>query len=288
MIPAKFDYIAAKSIEEAVQLLDRHGPDARILSGGHSLIPMMKLRLATPQVLIDLSRVPDLRFVRLDGDDVVIGGLSTHRELESSGLLLERAPLVARTAARIGDVQVRNRGTMGGSLAHADPASDYPAAMLALDARMRVVGPAGTRQVKADEFFLGLMQTSLAPNEILSEICVPVQRPGEGSAYCRLEQSASGFAVVGVATCLRIVKGKCAAIRIGVVGVAPTPYRARRVEQALLGTTLASDEIKTACTAAADGVDTLSDIHASGEYRKELAAVFARRSVAAAAAAVQA
>ena len=287
MIPQKFEYVVAKSLDDAVQLLASYGPDARIVSGGHSLIPLMKVRLLAPSALIDLGRVEELRFVREEGGEIVIGGLTTYRMLESSPLLLERAPLLAETASQIGDVQVRNRGTIGGNLTHADPASDLPAAVLALGARMKVVGPGGSREIPADSFFVDMLQSAVEKGEILSEVRVPLSRSGSGSSYRKARQSASGFALVGVAASLSLEMGKCADIRIGVTGLGLKPYRAVTVEEKLKGNALGDDLIREACSGIADQVEVLSDLHASAEYRRALGEVYARRAIETAAASVR-
>jgi carbon-monoxide dehydrogenase medium subunit len=284
MIPSRFEYVAAKSVQEAVALLGRHGSDAKLLAGGHSLIPLMKLRLASPAVVIDLSRIPELRFIREEGDDLVIGGMTTYHALESSALIGEKAPLLAEVAGHIGDAQVRNRGTIGGSLVHADPAADMPAAALALDARMKVVGPSGEREIPAASFFVDMLQTAVGPNEVLAEVRVAKAARATGSAYRKVAQAASGFALVGVAAVVTLDRGRCSNLRIAVTGIATKPYRASGVETALQGRGLEADAVAAACASIADGVDALSDIHASGEYRKSLAAVYARRAIEAASA----
>lgn len=285
MIPSNFKYIAPKSLDEAVRLLGESGSEAKVLGGGQSLIPLMKFRLATPSVLIDLGRIPELRFIREEGDDIVVGGMATHHMLESSALLLEKAPLLALTAAHIGDVQVRNRGTLGGSLTHADPASDLPAAVLALDARMKVVGAGGEREISANDFFVDMLQSAVSAGEILTEIRMKKASAGSGVAYVKFPHPASGFAVVGVATNLTLSGGKCQSIGIGITGVASKPYRASAVEASLRGNELNSPTLLAACARATQGVEAQSDaIYASAEYRSALARVYTRRSVEAAAA----
>jgi aerobic carbon-monoxide dehydrogenase medium subunit len=284
MIPSSFDYVVAKSVAEAVKLLGQHGPEAKVLAGGHSLIPLMKLRLAAPSVLVDIGKIPELRFIREEGDDIVVGGATTYYMLETSPLIAEKAPLLAMCSGHVGDVQVRNRGTIGGSLAHADPASDIPAAILALDARMKLVGPGGTREVPAGSFFVGMLQSAVKAGEILSEIRVKKAGAREGAAYFKVAQAASGFALVGIATSLALEDGKCANIRIGVTGVAATPFRATAAESRLRGKSLDPESLRSASEAAIQGVEALSDIHASDEYRKALAVVYTRRSIEAASA----
>jgi carbon-monoxide dehydrogenase medium subunit len=273
MYAASFDYQRPTTIDEAIALLAQHGDDAKVLAGGHSLIPAMKLRLARPRVVVDIARIPSLNEIREVGGRIAIGALATHRAIESSALVKAKCPLLAETAAVIGDVQVRNKGTIGGSLAHADPAADYPAAILALDAEIDVVGPKGRRTVQAVDFFVDLMQTVLAADELITEIRVPAT--ARTVAYVKTEQKASGFALAGVA----VVAG-ADGIRIGVTGVAPKAYRATAAEQALAGQTSPSVEtIALAAARAADGVEPLGDIHASASFRAHLAQVNVRRAI---------
>ena len=280
MIPGSFDYFAPRSLEEAFDLLVEHGADAKLLAGGHSLLPLMKLRLAAPRVVVDLGRIGDLSYIRDDGEEIALGTLVTHAEVEHSELLRRRAPMLAETAAEIGDVQVRNRGTLGGSLAHADPAADYPAAVLALKAEFTLASRSGTRTVKAKDFFVDLLTTALGPDEILTEVRFKADRARAGSAYRKLHQPASGFAVVGVAACVRLdAKGKCDTAAVGITGVAAKPYRAMQVERALKGKAPSDKVIAEAASKAATGADALSDLHASARYRKAMAEVFARKAL---------
>jgi carbon-monoxide dehydrogenase medium subunit len=273
MYPANFDYKRPATVDEAIALLARHGDDAKLLAGGHSLIPAMKLRLAQPAVIVDIGRIANLSYIRESGGAIAIGAMTTHEEIESSKLLRDRSPLLAETAAHIGDPQVRNKGTIGGSLAHADPAADYPAAILALDAEIELAGPRGTRTVKAGAFFVDLLQTAIGPDEILTEIRVPAT--AKSVAYEKTEQKASGFALAGVA----VVIG-ADGVRVGITGVAATAYRAAAVEQALAGQrTPSAGAIAMAAARAADGVDALGDIHASPEFRAHLAQVNTRRAI---------
>lgn len=277
MIPAAFEYHRPATLDQALTLL-RDLPDAKVLAGGHSLLPMMKLRLVTPAHLIDLGRLPDLRGIRADGDTIVIGALSTHWMLESSDLLKRAAPLLAETAGHVGDVQVRNMGTIGGSLVHADPAADYPAAILALDAEMVAYGAGGRRPIRAAEFFTGFFATALAPDEILIEIRVPAAR-GLGSAYLKFRHPASGFAVVGAAALVRARSGAFEEVRVGLTGVGPTAYRATGVENALAGQRTDPESIAAASEHAADGVDVNEDIFAPAEYRAHLSRVYTKRAI---------
>ncbi|HEX8068990.1 MAG TPA: xanthine dehydrogenase family protein subunit M [Pyrinomonadaceae bacterium] len=283
MIPAQFDYVAPASLDEAVALLAEHPDEAKVLAGGHSLIPAMKLRLAQPQLLVDIGRLKDLAYVRETADRIEIGALTTHHELEASARLRELCPLVPACAASIGDVQVRNKGTIGGSLAHADPAADWPAAVLALDAELVAVSAQGERTIAVADFFVDMLTTALAPGEILREIRVPRAAARASQAYLKLPHPASGFAVVGVAVNLARQGERCEALAVGVTGVAVKAYRAAGVEQALAGQALTEQGIAAAAAHAADGVELNADLYASADYRRHLAQVYTRRAIAAAA-----
>ncbi len=280
MIPAPFDYVPARSLEEAIELLQRHGEEAKLLAGGHSLIPMMKLRLVRPTLLVDIGGLEELRYIRDEGDEVAIGALTLHSDVARSSLLHEKAPLLAQAASVIGDVQVRNRGTIGGSLAHADPAADYPAAALASEAVIVAQGPGGRRAIPARDYFLGPFTTALAPDEVLVEVRVPARPAGAGAAYVKFPHPASGFAVVGCAALLNVERGKVTAARIAFTGVAGTPFRDGAVEAALRDSPANEEALATAAAMAARGVDyPLSDTFASGSYRLHLARVSARRAL---------
>jgi carbon-monoxide dehydrogenase medium subunit len=272
MIPAAFDYVRPRSIEEAVGLLQKHGEDAKLLAGGHSLLPAMKLRLAQPKVLVDIGRLAELASIEADGELLAIGALATHGAIESSELVKAQCPLLAEVAGSIGDVQVRNRGTLGGSLAHADPAADWPAAVLALEAEIEAVGPGGRRTLGAKEFFTGIFETALKPGEILTRVRVP--QTAASVAYEKFAQKASGFAIAGVAVVLR-----ASAVRVAITGVAPLAYRAKAVEKKLSGAVLDPEVCRKAASLASKGVEPLSDIHASAEYRAHLACVLTRRAL---------
>ena len=272
MIPAVFDYERPGTLDEALRLLAKHGEDAKVLAGGHSLLPAMKLRLAQPKVVIDIGRIDALRAIREEGGKIVVGGLATHYEIESSELLKEKCPLLPEVAAQIGDVQVRNRGTIGGSAVHADPAADWPAAILALDAELEVAGSGGKRIVAARDFFVDLLETVVKPNEILVSLTVPVT--GKAVAYAKFAQKASGFAIAGAA-----VRADGGSVAVGITGVAAKAYRAGGVESALKGQPITAESIASASRAAAEGVDPLSDIHASAEFRAHLARVYTRRAL---------
>jgi carbon-monoxide dehydrogenase medium subunit len=279
MIPANFDYIAAKSLDEAISLLARHKDDAKILAGGHSLLPAMKLRLMQPKVLIDLGRIRDLSYIKEEGGQIRIGAMTTHFQVEISDVLRRSCPLLPETASHLGDMQVRNKGTIGGSLAHSDPAADWPAAILALDAEIVATSAKGDRVIKATDFFVEMLTTSLQSGEILREIRIPTTKGKAAQAYVKVRHPASGFAVVGVAVNLLIDGGKCQSAGIGITGVSPKPYRAAKVESALKGNALDAKTLSAAAGHAADGVDVNSDLYASAEYRKQLATVYTRRAI---------
>jgi carbon-monoxide dehydrogenase medium subunit len=278
MIPQEFEYRAPASLQEALALLE--GGDRKLLAGGMTLIPMMKLRLASPAEVVDLGRVPDLAGIEESEGLIRIGAMTTHHAVETSPVVRAHAPLLAATAGHIGDVQVRNMGTMGGSIAHADPAADYPAALLALEARIQLVTAHSERTVPAAEFFLDAFTTALEPGEMVLEIQVPAQDVTEGSRYEKVAHPASGFAVVGIA--VRILKsgGKIALARIGVTGLAARAFRARNAEAILEG----GGTIAEAAAVVGEGEDANSDLYAGADYRLHLARVHAARALAAAAA----
>jgi len=276
-----FEYHAPTSLQEAVAFLTQYGGDAKILAGGHSLIPIMNLRLAQPSALIDLGKVPGLSGIREEQGNIVIGAMTTHYMVESSSLLKEKVPILPEAASVIGDVQVRNRGTIGGSIAHADPAGDFPAVAVALDMQLKVVGPQGERTIGSREFFVDILTTALRPDEILTEIRVPAFGPRTGSAYEKFANPASGYAIVGVAAVLTVDgNGVCQRANVGLNGVTGKPVAAVGVEQALVGQPLNDQTIQAAAAKAADGLDPFGDIFASAEYRAHLARVFTKRALA--------
>ena len=279
MYPAQFEYHSPASIQEAISLLGRLKDDAKILAGGHSLIPMMKLRLAQPKHLIDLRKVPGLSGIKEDGGAVAIGALTTHYAVESSSLLKQKCPLLSETAGTIGDPQVRNMGTIGGSLAHADPAADYPAAVIALGAELVAEGPKGKRTIKVDDFFKGLLTTALQPEEILVGIRIPSWPAGTGMSYMKFPHPASRFAVVGVAA---VVTADGKKVSVGITGAGTKAVRAKGVEAALAGKTLDAATIKAAAEKAPDGVDVQADLQGSVEYKTHLLKVYCRRALEAA------
>ncbi len=283
MYPASFDYHTPGSVQEAISLLGKLRDDAKLLAGGHSLIPMMKLRLAQPKHLIDLRKVPGLAGIREDAGSIALGAMTTHWQVESSKLLQAKIPVVSDAAGMIGDPQVRNLGTIGGSLAHADPAADMPAVMIALGAEFVIEGARGRRTVKVDDFFKGLMMTAVGPDEILAEIRVPVPPAGSGAAYLKFPHPASRFAVVGVCAALTVDgKGICTKAGVGVTGAGTRAMRAKGVEAGLAGKALDQAAIEAAAAKAADGVDVQADLQGSAEYKAHLLRVHARRAIEAA------
>ena len=279
MIPAAFDYIAPQSLDEALRALADHGEEAKLLAGGHSLLPLMKLRLANPKLLIDLGKIPELKDISEEGDKIVIGSLATHYQIQSSAVIQKKCPLLSETARAIGDVQVRNRGTIGGSLSHADPSADWPAAILALDAELKLNGAQSERTIRAENFFLGAMTTAIAPAEILTEIRVPIFAPRCGSAYLKMAQQASGFAIIGVAVWLRIGRQGCEEIGIGVTGLSDKAICAHAVEERLRGNKLTPKLIEESASHASDGIEPLEDLHASAKFRAHLARVYTSRAI---------
>lgn len=283
MIPVEFDYKVPATLDEAVALLASDLDGAKVLAGGHSLIPAMKLRLAQPQLLVDIARIKSLAYIREEGDEILIGATTTHYQLESSDLLKTICPLLPDCARSIGDVQVRNKGTIGGSVAHSDPAGDWPAAVLALEANLVLVGTSGERTVRAEDFFVDLLTTDLQPGEILREIRIKKPSGRFGQAYQKVPHPASGFAVVGVAVNLVLNDdGSCKSASIGVTGVSVKAYRAKAVETALVGTNLDDNAIATAVEHVCDGINPSTDLYASGDYRCHLAKVHTRRAIQAA------
>jgi carbon-monoxide dehydrogenase medium subunit len=268
VIPAPFEYQRAQTVEEAVSLLIQAGEDGKLLAGGHSLLPLMKLRLAAPSVLIDIGRLADLSYVREDGDRVVIGALTRHRDLETSEVLRAQVPLLGHVAGQVGDPQVRHRGTIGGSIAHGDPASDLPAACLALDATFTATGSQGQRTIAAPDFFRGFLETALQPDEVLTEISVP-KMDGAGWSFQKFNRRAQDWAIVGVAAVTGDRPG------IALINMGPVPLRAGAVEAAL-GAGASPTE---AAAHAADGLDPPGDLNASPEYRRHLAQVLVRRAL---------
>jgi carbon-monoxide dehydrogenase medium subunit len=284
MYPAAFEYHAPTTVQAALGLLTQHKDDAKLLAGGHSLIPMMKLRLAQPKHLIDLRKVPGLSGIKEEGGALLIGAMTSHYQVESSALVKSKIPVLSEVGAIIGDPQVRNLGTIGGSVAHADPAADWPAAMIALGAEFVCEGPKGKRTVKVDGWFQGLMTTAVGEDEILVQIRVPILPAGSGAAYMKFPHPASRFAVVGVAAAVTLdAKGVCTKAGVGVTGAGTHAVRAKGVEAGLTGKTLDAATIEAAAQKAAEGVDVQADLQGSVEYKSHLCRVFARRALEAAA-----
>jgi carbon-monoxide dehydrogenase medium subunit len=282
MYPAAFEYHKPGTVKEALDLLGKNKDDAKLLAGGHSLLPAMKLRLARPAHLVDLAKVPGLTGIKEDGGSLAIGAMTTHWAIESSPVVKSKCPVLAQAAGMIGDPMVRNLGTIGGSLAHADPAADYPASIIALGAEMVAEGPKGKRTIKADDFFKGLLTTALAPDEILTEVRVPVCGPTVGAAYMKFPHPASRFAVVGVAAVLTMDGAKVGKAGIGITGAGTKAVRAKGVEAGIVGKTLDAATIQAAAEKAPDGVDVQADLQGSVEYKKHLLKVFAKRAIEAA------
>ena len=276
MYPNAFEYHRAASIEEAVGMLAAD-PEAKLLAGGHSLIPAMKLRLAMPGTLVDLGQIESLRGIAVDGG-ATIGAMTTYRELLDSDALAQAFPIIRKTAKVVGDPAVRNRGTLGGALAHSDPAADYTAVMLALDASVTVVGSNGERSIAADDLFVDLFTTSLEPEEILTSITIPAA-DGAGMAYHKHAHPASGYAVVGVAVVLKSEGGTCTSARIAVTGATTKATRATPAEEALVGKPLDAGTIAAASALASEGLDLNGDVYASVDYRANLIRVLAKRAI---------
>ncbi len=268
MIPVAFDYVRAGSADEAVALLTEHGDEAKLLAGGHSLLPLMKLRLAVPSVLVDIGRLSDLSYIREDGDTIAIGALTTHHAIETSAVLKEHLPLLAHATSKVGDPQVRHRGTLGGALSHGDPAADHPAILLALGGEMVIRGPGGERRVAADDFFTGFLETALAPDELLTEIRIP-KATGAGWSFQKFNRRAQDWAIVGVAA---VHNGRTG---IGLVNMDTKPTRATAAEQAMAGGASPAD----AAAVAHEGTNPPGDLNGTVEYREHLARVLVRRAL---------
>jgi carbon-monoxide dehydrogenase medium subunit len=283
MYSASFDYYRADSVREAQQLLQQNR-GAKILAGGHSLIPLLKMRLATASALIDIGRIGELKGITVDHGRIRIGALTTHAELASSHALKSACPMLAEAAAHIGDPQVRNLGTIGGNIAHADPASDLPTVLLALDANITATGPSAARTIAAGDFFQGMMSTALGEDEILTSVDIPSRQAGQGMAYAKFTHPASRYAVVGAAAIVSVDHGVCQSARVAIGGLVPAAIRARSVESAIAGQRLSAETIDRAAQLVVGelGDEILADIYASAEYRKAMAVVFVKRALASA------
>ena len=278
MFPSDFEYAAPATIQEALDLLSQN-PEAKVLAGGHSLLPTMKLRLASPAMLVDIGKIPELKGIRANGS-VTIGAYTTYHELETSQELAQRVPMLVECAKNIGDPQVRNRGTIGGALAHSDPAADMTAVVLALGADIKAVGPNGERTIAVDNFFVDMLQSALEEGELLTEITVPQMSGKVGMAYEKFKHPASGYAIVGVAALVQLDdSGTISACRIAVTGAGPKAQRATAAENLLLSHQATSDEIAAAAAQASSGLDFIGDISASEEYRAHLTQVLAKRAL---------
>ena len=280
MYTAPFEYHRAGSVEEAISLLGQHGDDAKLLAGGHSLIPLLKLRFAQPRHLIDVRKIPDLSGIREEGGAIVIGAATTHAQIERSSVAVRRLPILAEAASQIGDPLVRNVGTVGGSLAHADPGADWPAVMLALNAELWVTGPRGSRTILADDFFLDILTTALEPAEILTQIRIPSPSTRTGGAYAKFRHPASGYALIGVAAQLSLGAGATIRdARVAITGVSTRATRARATEEALVGKAGDEASIVSASRFVTDGLEPRADAQGSIAYKQHLAAAYARRAI---------
>jgi aerobic carbon-monoxide dehydrogenase medium subunit len=277
VIPVAFDYEVAESVDHAIQLLGQHGEDSKLIAGGHSLIPIMRLRLAAPSVLIDLDRLEDLRYVRDEGDHLAIGALTRHRDVLNNELVQEHCGIVGYTAGLLGDPSVQHRGTIGGTLAHGDPAGDMPAVISALEGTLVIQGPNGERTVPASDFFQDYLFTDLEPDEVVTEVRVPKLDQNTGWSYKKFSRRSQDWAIVGVAAVVEKSNGNIASARIGLTSMGSTPIRASTVEEALSGAS--PDGVAEAAESAAEGTAPSSDDAASAEFRKHLARVWTRRAV---------
>jgi carbon-monoxide dehydrogenase medium subunit len=283
MIPASFDYVRPDSLDAAVSALGSGGEDAKVLAGGQSLMPMLRIRLAAPSLLVDCSRLAELRGVSEDGDAIVIGACTPHHDVMHDPLVTAHAPLVAQTTAMVADPAIRHRGTFGGSLAHADPAGDLPTVALLLGAQMQVAGPQGRRTIAAADFFVDYFTTALSPDEILVSVRIPKAAGGWGYDYQKFHRTAQAWAIVGVAAAVRRDNGSIAEARVALTNMGPGPSRAGATESALAGTAVTDEAVTAAAQHADDGTNPTSDLHAQADFRRHLARVLTQRAVLAAA-----
>ncbi len=288
MIPAAFEYVKANSVAQAIALLNQHGDEAKVIAGGHSLLPAMKLRLSQPAVLIDIAAVAELKGIKTNGGTLSIGAGETYHAIATSATVNSACPVIAACTGQIGDIQVRNAGTIGGALAHADPAADLTAVFLALGGTVTVQSAAGTRSIVADDLFVSMLMTALDSGELITAVNVPVMSKGQGAAYAKLKHPASRYAIVGVAATVTISNGVVSACRVAVTGAGPQAVRQPSVEKALIGTSGDAAAIKAACASAGADMEYLGDIHASEDYRRAMVKVYAARALTDAVAAARA
>jgi carbon-monoxide dehydrogenase medium subunit len=280
MIPASFDYVAPRNLDEGIRFLEEHGDDAKVLAGGHSLIPLMRLRLATPKYLLDINRIPGLEYIRESDHHLHIGALTRYADVEDSLLIQSRYSALSDAAGHIADPLVRNMGTVGGNICHSDPANDLPATMLALKATMVAVGPGGERVISAEEFFVDTFETALKPTEILREVRILRTRAGTGSAYMKLESRAGDLAVVGVAVRLTLdAQDACESVGLGLTAVGPKVIQPKAAEAALIGKKLSDDEIRQSASLAAQEAQPTSDLRGTAEYKREMVRTLAARAL---------
>ena len=282
MIPAQFDYLAPASVEDALAALAEHGDEAKVIAGGQSLLPVLRMRLNAPGVVIDLGKIESLRGIREDGDAIVIGAMTTHADVGSDQLVAQHAALITKATSHLADAQVRHRGTFGGALAHADPAGDLGAPTLALGAEFVIAGSGGSRTVPADDFFVGLFETAIGEDELLTEVRIP-KHTGWGAHYEKFVRVAHQWPIVAVAATVKAEGGTISEAKIGLTNMGSTPLRATAVEQALVGQPATDDAVRAAAQAAADGTNPPSDLNGDSDYRRHLATVLTRRAVLAAA-----
>jgi len=288
MIPAAFEYVKASSVAQAIALLNQHGDEAKVIAGGHSLLPAMKLRLSQPAVLIDIAGVAELKGIKTAGSTLTIGAGETYHAIATSAMVISACPVLASCTGQIGDIQVRNAGTIGGALAHADPAADLTAVFLALGGTVTVQSAGGTRSIAADDLFVSMLMTALDSGELITAVSVPVMSKGQGAAYAKLKHPASRYAIVGVAAAVTISNGVVSACRVAVTGAGPQAVRQPSVEKALIGTSGDAAAIKAACVSAGADMEYLGDIHASEDYRRAMVKVYAARALTDAVAAARA
>lgn len=279
MIPAAFEYVKASSVAQAIALLNQHGDEAKVIAGGHSLLPAMKLRLSQPAILIDIAQVAELKGIKTAGSTLTIGAGETYHAIATSATVISACPVLASCTGQIGDIQVRNAGTIGGALAHADPAADLTAVFLALGGTVMVQSAGGTRSIAADDLFVSMLMTALDSGELITAVNVPVMSKGQGASYAKLKHPASRYAIVGVAAAVTISNGVVSACRVAVTGAGPQAVRQPSVEKALIGTSGDAAAIKAACTSAGADMEYLGDIHASEDYRRAMVKVYAARAL---------